>query len=346
MLFDLILGYVKKYKYFLFTITLLSIIAKCINILFLPLILKNIIKGINSGNVNILYYYSYILLYIFFHISQILLYNLLDYIRIHILGKINLIENRTETLKKVLNHSITFFTEKSVGEIKTDIENLGQNIEFIIKPIFFDFIPYVLTLVFYSFYISKFSIYLALFVLVWSFIFSFISTHLSKKVMDSFTEENKEKSIIGGKIGDILINLFAIKSFNNEEHEIENFKKNSIILFNKRKISNKSFMKEDVIVSIVDLTFNTILLFILITCFVKNKINISDFFFLFYSMQTISVENRNFVRWLGITISRIGEAKNNIKITEDKNEIKNKLNAKKLNISNGKIIFKDINFKY
>lgn len=342
---SLLFNCAKKHWGILILISITVLITEVIGTIVNSNILSKIIDNISIGNRQISTYLNIIAVFGVFSIISIIFDVVGQYFWCRFRCKAELLDGFPNYLKIVLNHSYDFFIKNGAGEIKTDIETLSTNTASLVYPIFSIFIPYFCTLVCLSIYFIKYSAFVSIFVFFWSIFFSYFTIYLSRNVMDSFRATGKARTKISFVLNDILTNILNIKTFSRNNKEKNTLKRTTIECLRRRMEADINFRKELIARSTVDTVFNVCLLLLLIYNYLNNRISSGDFFFIFYSMKAIENNNRVFTQRLGVYISEYSEATANIKVLFDDSKLNN-TTTKEIDISKGKIEFKNVTFKY
>ena len=175
---------------------------------------------------------------------------------------------------------------------------------------------------------------------------SIVAKTLGKRMTKATKETMDHSSLFTTRLVEIFKNHKLIKSFQTEEYE------------NQRSSRDISFLKEKIIKMTVIFNRNTpvmetltgimigSLIFYSGTLIENGELKINNFFS-FLAAMMLAYQPVRSLAGLNITINQgIMAAKRVLPIIDRENEIKDNLDSPDLNIKNGNIVFKDVNFFY
>ena len=252
--------------------------------------------------------------------------------------------------EKYFNHVIglshNFHSSHKTGSLIARITRGGRAIESMTDIIVFNFLP----LFFQAFIVTGLLLSIswipALIMLVTMIIFISYSIFLQKLQKKANVEKNDQEDLEKGTISDVLTNIDSIKYFGKEkliEKKYSNIsketKKKEITLWNFYNwlSAGQSF--------IIGLGLFGALLFPLID-FLNGNISIGSLTFIYLIYANLRGPVFSFVHGLRNYYRVMADFESLFYYGKISNEIKNKSNAKKVNIKHGAIEFENVDFKY
>lgn len=245
-----------------------------------------------------------------------------------------------------VRHSINYYNNTMSGMISSRISNITNSITDQTMDEFFlilsGFIILILSIIVYS----KINIYLLIFLIIWSILFciaEYITSNFIYKNTKNLTLKNNE---ISGQITDSFINISNVKSFSRQKTERLIVKKQGIEALK----SESNVMKAKTISNIIMFVFLSVLLIFMLGFSLKliynKEMSIGTFLFIGQNIILITFILKKIFENTISFIGHIAEIKEGFEKILQPIEIKNKENAKNLENIKGKIVFKNINFKY
>ena len=155
-----------------------------------------------------------------------------------------------------------------------------------------------------------------------------------------------EISVVNGIINDDIANIKNIKSFSNEKFEEEIIKKQDNVIL--EKVSNEIKVESlfQFLNSVVNVAL-TIAIYSLSYYLVFNKqIMIGTFVFIAQNIVILKINMRSIQKDTKTFIELSAEIKDGLDTLLEDYSVVDKKDSKKLKFKSGKIVFKNINFKY
>ena len=336
--------FVKNYKF--------SFIGSLVIVLFVDLmeliggntVLKNFIYDITNNRLNFDNALLMILLYVFLNSFNIIFFSIKRKLSFGYQFKLK--ESiRNYAFQYLLKQSNRFFTNNFVGTINSKMNDIANNIgNFLDNAI--DIISnmncFIVCLVIFA---NK-NINFSLFLLVWTMSYFYIYIKFSKRIEKQTEVATDIESKCSGKIIDCFTNILNIKNFSSERREKYNVKKHTKTILKERyKICHiKSLL--DLVDFIGKFSFSAVIAIVSLKMYFDKTLTLGELTF------NLSVSTSLFwwlkwaLRMLSENIENYGKIKQAVDTLIVEQEIKDKEDAKILNISDGKIVFKNINFSY
>lgn len=337
---------IKKYKIKLFVLFCCeSFYCHVIPTFVLPSILAIIGNKYSDKNLTVIATLILVFLYSFFFclssLVRVLFTRRMEY------ASVTKIENdfRQKLFNYTIEHSANYFNNTMAGVIASKINNVGKNFGNLFDSASILASGFIVLLIAIVVYI-KINIYLSLFLIIWTigliYLQSFFSKIMEKSIKSSVEEFNK----ISGLITDDFTNISNVKSFAKEKNEIKEIKKQGVRILQKQSqvALNQSFIQISLFIMMTLLMFVSIgFSFYLV---LQKQMKIGTFLFVCQNMVIL----RGIIADLyNISIDFVmlwTEMKDGFETLLKDVEIKNKEGALRLIASNGKIVFKNINFSY
>jgi len=252
--------------------------------------------------------------------------------------------------RKFFNHllglSYNFHTTHKTGGLISKLVRLGSAIERMTDVLLFNFSPLILQLVIVFFSLMYFSLIPALVVLFTILIFVsycfFIQKIQEKSSVVAYNIEDNEKS----SVADIFTNIDSVKCFGKENKMRSRFKKLSE-LTKRAALKNWNYFRFMDSGQSLILTLGIIFLFYFsLMDFLNGKLTLGSVVFIFTVFSTMMGPLFGFVHGIRGFYKAMASFEVIFKFNKIENEIKDKVNAKKLKVKSGTIEFKDVNFRY
>lgn len=252
---------------------------------------------------------------------------------------------RNYLFHSLLKQSNAFFSNNFVGTLNSKINDITNNIgEFLTKTI--DIISnlngFIVAIMIFAFKNYK----LIPFLIFWSIVYFYLYYKISNIVKGETEVATNIESACSGKIIDCFTNIVNIKNFSREIRERYNVKKHTKTILRERKKIILTQTKLNVVNFISKTSFAIVIVLISLKMYFDKLITLGDLTF----NITVSTQIFWWLRWalqlMSENIETYGKMKQAIETLVVEPTIKDKQNAKKLDIFNGKIEFKNISFKY
>lgn len=242
-------------------------------------------------------------------------------------------------------HSINYFENVQSGVITNKFKNIISSLGEIFEHIFLIASSTVL-FIFLLFFYSKISLVLTIFLFVWSIVFLLYCYFNSKMIFKAEGNVYSKNSLIYGTITDDFLNISNIKSNSTQNIEKCNVKKYGI---NSLKAITNS-LKIKAISNITYFFLITILMCFMLIYSLKlmiiKKITVGTFIFVGQNIVLLSFLLRGFFKAINRFIELYSSLIDGINTLIQPYDIVDKIDAKNISILDGKIEFKNINFRY
>jgi ATP-binding cassette subfamily B protein len=341
-----LISYYKPYKG-LFFIDLFSALTIAIIAVIIPLIIRFLINEVMSWDKAKALRMSVFCLVVILLLAFFLY--LCSFITVyygHLLGTQIEKDMRNELFKHYQKLSFNFYENKKVGELMSrvvvDLENLSEFLHHFPEEMLI--ITVRLVLVFIIFFVIN-QVLAALAVGIISFCIFYIVV-LTPKI-NKLAGENKEKiSGINVQLEDSLAGVKVVKSFTNEEIEMQKFKKSNLIFVESRR----KYLKQigvlfagvnSFVMSLVSIIATTGIYLV-----INNLMSINDVITFILYAEVLIGPILGILGVYEIMTNAIGGYNRYIEILEVEPDIFDKNNAKVLDNVNGNIVFRNVTFKY
>ena len=337
--------FIKKYKISIILTFLIGVaLPDMLELLGRNVILKNLVDKIYSKDVQ----FNYVIISVFAIIFLSSQYFISQALRkkLSFSFEFGLKEDvRNYLFQYLLKQSNAFFSDNFVGTLNSKINDIVNNIgEFINN--FFDIFSNLTIFCVVMCIFAKTDYRIAISFFVWFVLYIIVFVKINAVVEKQTEIASSRESECSGKIIDCFTNIINIKNFSRERREKYNIKKyTKEILMERDKIfRTKTFF------NIVNFAAMSLLCCITalfsIDSFFKNKISAGE---LVFNVQIV-VSLFYWLRWALVIVSTnielYGKFKQAVETIIVERKILDKENAQKINVSSGKIVFNNINFKY
>ena len=341
-IFDAIYGF--KFKFLIIFVVNLFF-EKSTEILILPYILKIIGDSYSNGNLNL----TLIILLTFIYTLCFCSKHLISAIFVKKFYYDCYYKFFTSVRKKVFNyllgHSMNFFENIQSGVVTSKLNDISDSLNTIFDHIF-TILSSIVIFLFILFLYYKIDIVLTIFLFCWSIVF-LLNSYFSNKIIFKF-EKNvfSKNSIIYGNITDNFLNISSIKSNSTQNVERCNIKKCGIdslkSIAASMKIKNYASL---ILFSLISILMCFILVYSL-KLLNDNRITIGTFVFIGQNVTMLSLLLKRFFEAINLFTKSYSKLCNGVETLITPYCITNKYNAKKIEMGNGKIEFKNVNFTY
>ena len=243
--------------------------------------------------------------------------------------------------------SLSFHLTRKTGAISRIVERGIIGTEFILRFLFFNIIPLIFEFILVIIIlVYKFEIVYTLIVSICLILYSFFTFKITewrvliRKKMNQFDSDSNQKAIDG------LLNYETVKYFNAEKYEMDRYNFS-------RKQYQKAAVKTSITLAFLNLGQTIIITTGLMTIMIlaMKEVNNGNLTLgSFVGLNAIIIQLSVPLNFLGTVYREIRQALVDLEamfeIFSQKIEIKDKNNAKKLNITNCDIEFNDVHFSY
>ena len=296
-------------------------------------------------------------LFIFGSLSLIVIYNIFRILSVGftqlrdavfaLVGQNALRKIAVKAFSHIHSLSLSFHLTRKTGAISRIVERGVIGTEFLLRFLFFNIIPLIFEFILVIIIlVYKFEIVYTLIVSICLILYSFFTFKITewrvsiRKKMNQFDSDSNQKAIDG------LLNYETVKYFNAEKYEMDRYNFS-------RKQYQKAAVKTSITLAFLNLgqtiIITTGLMTIMILAMMEvNKGNLT--LGSFVGLNAIIIQLSVPLNFLGTVYREIRQALVDLEamfeIFGQKIEIKDKNNAKKLNITNSDIEFNDVHFSY
>ena len=296
-------------------------------------------------------------LFIFGSFSLIIIYNIFRILSVGftqlrdavfaLVGQNALRKIAVKAFSHIHSLSLSFHLTRKTGAISRIVERGVIGTEFILRFLFFNIIPLIFEFILVIIIlVYKFEIVYTLIVSICLILYSFFTFKITewrvsiRKKMNQFDSDSNQKAIDG------LLNYETVKYFNAEKYEMDRYNFS-------RKQYQKAAVKTSITLAFLNLGQTIIITTGLMTIMIlamKEVNNGNITLGSFVGLNAIIIQLSVPLNFLGTVYREIRQALVDLEamfeIFSQKIEIKDKNNAKKLNITNSDIEFNDVHFSY
>ena len=296
-------------------------------------------------------------LFIFGSLSLIVIYNIFRILSVGftqlrdavfaLVGQNALRKIAVKAFSHIHSLSLSFHLTRKTGAISRIVERGVIGTELILRFLFFNIIPLIFEFILVIIIlVYKFEIVYTLIVSICLILYSFFTFKITewrvsiRKKMNQFDSDSNQKAIDG------LLNYETVKYFNAEKYEMDRYNFS-------RKQYQKAAVKTSITLAFLNLGQTIIITTGLMTIMIlaMKEVNNGNLTLgSFVGLNAIIIQLSVPLNFLGTVYREIRQALVDLEamfeIFSQKIEIKDKNNAKKLNITNSDIEFNDVHFSY
>lgn len=344
-------GFLKKYKAILIGILIVVLIAEIIHVADKFLFKIVIDKGTeySAGILELSAFTNILLIIALIFAGMFITRAIMNFLSLHL---INLVESKLiQDLKlRYFNHIISlshnFHITHKTGSLISKLSRGGGAMERMTDVIVFNFIPLIFQLgvVFFSIiYFDRISA-LVVFLTVAAFLaFSFLFQNIQK---ESNVKANNAEDFEKGSMADFVTNMDAIKYFGKEKVIKSRFEKLTEIT-KKAFLKNWNYFRYMSAGQSIILNLGTFFLILFpILSFIRGEITIGTIAFIYSAYMGLIGEMFSFVHGIRGFYRSMADFQPLFEYGKIENDVKDKPNAKELEIKEGEIEFKNVSFKY
>jgi ATP-binding cassette subfamily B protein len=345
------LSYLKNYKFLIFFLVLVVLLDEMTGITYRYLFKIIIDNGTNFTEGELLSEtFSKILLIIaVVYISVFLFDSFLNWIKIHLLNRLD-VSTVYDLKQKYFGHIIkldyNFHTTHKTGSLISRLGRGGSAMERMNDSIIFQFGPLVLELIISIIaflYLDKLS---ALVISITMIVFISFSYLRQKRSEKSNIIANKTEDIEKGNMADFFTNMDSIRNYGKEEYIKLRYKGLSAKT-KKNQLVNDDYYRTTSAGQSFILALGTFFLMYLSTShFLKGQMTLGTLTFIYTTYLGLIGPMFDFVSGIRNFSRSMADFQELFEYGKFQNEIKNNPDAKKLDIKNGEIEFKNVSFNY
>ncbi len=250
------------------------------------------------------------------------------------------------SLKKLMQHSYSFFTDNFSGGLVAKSKRYANSFEAIQDIFVFNIFNAIISICVVTIVLYFQNRILSLGFLVWAVIYAIVSISLSKKQQEYAQEYAQEDSKTTGRLSDIITNMLTVKMFAKEKKEHEEYKQQTnrqiSALWKEWKYSFKVLFVQSILLGLLE--FFTLLF--TVKGYQAGTISLGTIVLVQMYALLVFSSVWNLGRGVQKMTKKLSEMKEMVDIIELPPEI---VDAKKIttkNITKGEIEFKNITFQY
>lgn len=349
--FSIYLSCLKKYKLVIFGL-FASIIFLEVSYLVDRLLLKAVIdKGteLTAGIITFSSIVNILLVLALIYIITSVLRASANFAHIHFINRLDadlVLELKRKFFDHLIRLSYRFHIHHKSGSLISKLTRVGGAVEGMTDIFIYNFAPLVFEFIIVMISLIYFSWISSIVVVVTIVLFIYYSLHIQKAQETSSVMADETEDQEKAKISDFFTNIASVKYFGKEHFVIEKFKK---ISENTKKafLKNWDYFRELEMGQGLILSIGSFLLMLFpILDFLHGKLSIGSLVFVYTSFVELIDPLFNFTHGIKNFYHSMADFEVLFKYGKVKNEIKEKPNAKKLEIKKGTIEFRNVNFSY
>jgi len=243
-------------------------------------------------------------------------------------------------------HSYSFFENNFVGSLTKRVKWFSQGFEAIHDRFVWDILPLVVNIIFIIIVLSSRSFWLGLAVSIWLIIFLAGNWLFAKFKIRYDIQRAQKETETTGLLADTITNAHTVQLFTGYNNEVKRFAKTTEELRKIRKFTwdLSSFVESAQGILIVGLNFGTF--YLAIKLWQRGILTLGDFVLLQSYLITIFYRVWDFGRIIRGIYENLADAEEMTIILQSPHEIVDVVKAKNLQVSEGAIEFKNLDFYY
>lgn len=248
--------------------------------------------------------------------------------------------------KYLHKHSFTYFSNTFTGSIVKKVKGFVNSFESISDQVLWDLLPLIVGILSIIFILFGVNIFLCLGIILWIIMFLSINWIFTQYKIKYEIKRTEAETITTGVLADTVTNSTNIKLFNGYNFEVEGFAR---VTENLRKLKYLTWSMEaifDAVQSLLMIGLEIGIIYFSIKFWNKKLLTVGDFVLIQTYLGNIFIQMRNFGKIVRKIYGALADANEMTEIFQTKHEIRDIKNAKELVVNEGKIQFKNVDFKY
>ncbi|MCE2992285.1 MAG: ABC transporter ATP-binding protein/permease [Candidatus Jidaibacter sp.] len=253
---------------------------------------------------------------------------------------------RMAAFEYVNRHSHAYFSNNFVGSIANRISDLPRSSSIVIDFIFNNLIPLVIAIFISSMLFMNLDIALSMILLSWLIMHLSICYLTGARAAELSRIQSEARTYLQGRIVDTLNNHLNVKLYTKQYFEVENVRGAQDDERAKNRATLLFIEKSKVLLSLLALVSITLLFWITIRFWQDDHISLGEMIFVFTSTLNILTLAFSATVEMAYLFREIGVIKQALKVIKDPIDVMEHENAKALKVTEGKIEFVGVTFKY
>lgn len=268
-----------------------------------------------------------------------------DYISLKFYPKLkaNIIEEATETVSQ---HSYNFFQNQFSGALADRIKNLSKGTAEVVQMIIDKFFSSFLALIVACATLMTVNVWLAIILFVWAIFLVLVSLLFGKKTRRLSHEFAEASSRVSGKVVDRFTNIINVRLFANFPREESLLDKSLSSMVKKDQKLRWFILKLLTVQGLATAAMISGALLIMVYSVHLKTITIGDFGLVLTLTLSFSEIIWDLAREIPYFSEMVGMISQGVGLLNQKHDIQDVPNAKKLNVTQGEICFEKVHFKY
>ncbi|MDD4931493.1 MAG: ABC transporter ATP-binding protein [Candidatus Colwellbacteria bacterium] len=243
-------------------------------------------------------------------------------------------------------HSFGYFNNNFVGSMVKRVKSFANAFEMIADNVLWEVLPFIVSISAILFVLWGISPLLGWGVIAWIILYTIISLAFSKFKLKYDIRRNEAETFASGLLADTITNNANVKLFNGYDREVSGFTKATEDL---RAIRKKSWNMGNVfeaVQGVMAIGLEIGMLYIAVSLWKNDGLTPGDFVLIQAYLSNIFGKVWGFGRVIRRFYESLSDASEMTDILLSPHEIKDVPNAADLKVSEGKIDFKNVDFRY
>jgi len=254
---------------------------------------------------------------------------------------------KTASYDYVQNHSYKFFLNNFPANVTSKLKGILDGYDTLWEQFHHGISISLLSNIINMIVLFTVSYQIGVFMLLWGIAFFFVFYFMSKKINLYSFEETQARHRLVGTLADKITNIASLFSFATRKVELKDLEKNISKDFMPRQIA---LYRYDFVIQLVASIFYLIMfisiLFMMIEARRQNLVSIGDFVFVFGIVFAISNDLMSLISKLQVFVQFVGDFTSAFEFLNTPHELKDKPNAKNIQITKGEITIENMSFSY
>jgi ATP-binding cassette subfamily B protein len=248
--------------------------------------------------------------------------------------------------KRLMNHSYKFYTNRFSGSLVTQFNRFMRSYENLQDLFAFEFYTMFIRVTFASCILLVVAPWIGLSLIVWTILFTASVAWLSYKKMPISKKAAAADSKVTGEVSDSISNILNVKTFARKSYENKRFAATSNERF---ALRIRSWFLDEYIrayQSFLMTSFQVLIIYLSIRFVLEGTLSVATVLLAQLYIGRIFADLWNLQNIIRRTESAFSDAAEMTKILDTPAEVKDPVQPEKLNITQGKIEFKNVKFAY
>ncbi len=251
-----------------------------------------------------------------------------------------------ESFEYLQNHSFRFFNDNFSGALIKRVNRLSSSFQQIVGTMLFEMLPMFLKMTVAVVVLSFINWVLGAALLIWIFIFLTMNVYLAKYKFKYDLARSEADTRVTAELSDTVSNNINLKLFSAFEYEFKRFKKATLSRAEKSRKTWNFGTYTETAQGLLMAGIEILILFFAIKLWYAGSLSVAGLFIIQSYILELFMSIWNFGSRIRRIFEAFADAKEMIVDLNTKHEIRDNKNAKELVVRAGKVEFIDVDFAY